>query len=700
MPKKTFKLDEQTVVLPRGTKVVLRTDVGGADGYLHKEASLAVVRDVSHHTYFLETPSGRQLTAQRDQITVQREDLLADLGRRQWEYRKLQDEVIYASVVGSQAWGLADDSSDEDVRGCFVAPFEEASGLWDMPDDLVDPSTDASYWEVDKFVEQALRGDANTLETLWSPLHVRVEPLGRTLLEQRRMFVSMNVLGSFGRYAQSQFKKIERSLKRDEAVRSFIDGADRGGVQDVSAAAAGLRSYGIAKTDAEAKKEVQAVCRSLFDRGLIGGADFDSLLEAVAEGRRAELVPTVYRPKNAYNLLRLLHSCVSWLRTAEPLIRVEGPLRDRLLAIKAQRIPIEDVVAEAKAVADTLDDEASRSALPERPDYDAADRYLKLCRREAARRAFGIESGQSGGVGRGTRGPGLDASDGVDDWTPELFAEALPPDVDIPALRRFLMKYLEVDSELRLAIVWIALTGSHAYGFPSPDSDLDLKGVFVASADRMLGLKEPKTSVDYLDVWEGRELDLTLNELGKCAALLLQGNGNLVERFLGPFRVVTTPLGHRLAELARGALSKRVARHYQGFFKGMRRESDLEARAGGRRAKTLLYAYRVALTGAHLLRTGELVTDVRVLAEMMRLPAVHELVERKKQAEKQTLGEHEVSGHLAEMERLETKLADALEGSVLPDEPRNEAQMERFVVDKRLDLMALTQGERSVRRRL
>ena len=314
MPTRSFKLDEASVVLPRGTRVCLRVDLRGDDGDMHKTASVAVVREVSGHTYSLETPSGKTLSAQRDQITLQRQDLLEDLGIRQWDFRRLEREVIYSAVVGSHAWGLATAESDEDVRGCFIAPFEDSSGLWEMPDEVQHPTDDAAYWEVAKLVEQGLRGDANTLETLWSPLHREVTLLGEELLSRRRMFVSMNILGSFGRYAQSQFKKIERSLKRDDAVRAFLDDIAARRIDDAEGAARVLRKFGIASSDGQAKKEVHAVSRSLFDRGLLGGADFGSIVSAVQEGRKEELVPSTYRPKNAYNLLRLLHSCISWMR--------------------------------------------------------------------------------------------------------------------------------------------------------------------------------------------------------------------------------------------------------------------------------------------------------------------------------------------------------------------------------------------------
>lgn len=679
MPSKNYKLDANSVTLVKGTRVVLRVDIQGPQDYVHRASSLAVVRDVVHHTYALETMTGRAFSAQRDQITMQREDLLADLGRRQWDFRKLKDEVIYASVVGSQAWGLSDESSDEDVRGCFVAPFEESAGLWDMPDTLQDPTGESSYWEVSKLVEQGLRGDANTLETLWSPLHKTMTPLGEMLLSQRRMFVSMNILGSFGRYAQSQFKKIGASLERNSAVVSLIQEIGDSRIADAQQAGAFLRDSGLGYSKAEANKELRSVCRSLFDRGLLAGAEFTDFRDAVVQGESENLRPAPFRPKNAYNLLRLLHSCVSWLRTGEPMIEVQGPMKARLLEIKTQQVPIEAVVAEARAIADTLNEAAESSELPERPDYQAADEFLKACRRDRARRVFSLPSG--------FEAPAVPTALLPDAWTPELLPSILPPDVNAGALRRFFTQYTDPNSPNYKSILWVALTGAHAYGFPSPDSDLDLKGVFVAPADTLLGLKDPKMTVDFLADWEQRETDLTLNELGKCASLLLSGNGNLVERLLGPFQVLTTPLGYQLAELARGALSRRVAKHYQGFFHGMRRESEVEAKGKGRTAKRLLYAYRVSLTGIHLLRTGEVQTNVRPLAQEHGFSRVQDLIEIKEQAEKQIVADKAAQPCLEDFVKLEEMLKSALRNSVLPEVPANADSLEEFVVSHRLALM-------------
>ena len=676
MRSRSFKLGEETVTLPRGTRVLLKNELRGEDGFLHRASTPATVRDLFHNTYLLETASGRRLKAERDQIRMAREELLADLGARQWDFRRLRESVMYEAVVGSRAWGLADEESDEDVRGWFVAPFDDVVGLWEHPDEIQDPDTDAAYWEIEKLLYQALRADANTLECLWSPLRNKVTPLGEKLLGIRDAFISMNVLGSFGRYAESQFRKIERSEHRNQAIAELLEAIETKGLSDPASATSFLQEKGAASLG-EAKDGVKAVYRSLFDRGLLPQATFDALVRTVAEGRRKSLEPAPHRPKNAYNLLRLLHSCLHCLRTGEPLIRVEGALRETLMAVKKQQVPLADVLESARLLAKEIDAEAKESRLPEKPDFTAADDFLKLCRRESAKASLALEPAPSVPV------PGKPGS-AQEELYPTLFPVPLPPDVRPDAVQRFLAVRVRNDASERLPLLWLALSGAHAYGFPSEDSDLDLKGVHVVPARALLGLREAQDAVDVVSEWEGREYDFTSNELGHVARLLLRGNGNMFERFLGPFPVVTTPAGHRMRALARDALSRKVAHHYGGFFRGMMREYRAEAGAGLRMAKRLLYAYRVALTGIHLLLTGELVTNVVSLHEEYRCPNVLELVHLKRSREKGTVLEADEPRYLADLARLEQVLEGAVSRSVLPEEPPNRAEIEEFIVASRL----------------
>ncbi|MBL9101939.1 MAG: nucleotidyltransferase domain-containing protein [Myxococcales bacterium] len=254
----------------------------------------------------------------------------------------------------------------------------------------------------------------------------------------------------------------------------------------------------------------------------------------------------------------------------------------------------------------------------------------------------------------------------------------LPPNAlpDLELGRRFIAQ-----SPVPGAVLQCGVTGSHDYGFSSPDSDLDLKGIFLAPTRRLLGLSRPPESFDRLVDFEGSECDLTLTEAGKALHLLVSGNGNVIERLLSKFQLYPGEELDALQALARGAVSKKFSRHYQGFFRGMCKEHERSERP---RAKSLLYAYRVALTGIHLLRTGELVADLRTLAPMLGYPDALALVRIKVEgAEKGAVTPEIDAQHRAAWPALEADLQRALDTSPLPESAANEAACEDWLVELR-----------------
>jgi uncharacterized protein len=102
--------------------------------------------------------------------------------------------------------------------------------------------------------------------------------------------------------------------------------------------------------------------------------------------------------------------------------------------------------------------------------------------------------------------------------------------------------------------------------------------------------------------------------------------------------------------------------------------------------KHLLYAYRVLLTGIHLMQTGEVVANVQVLNERFRFTEIDELVARKRAgAEKMGLDARDLGQHGGLLDRLEAELREAHDTSILPDEPTSAAALQDFVVRLRLD---------------
>ncbi len=250
-----------------------------------------------------------------------------------------------------------------------------------------------------------------------------------------------------------------------------------------------------------------------------------------------------------------------------------------------------------------------------------------------------------------------------------------PPDIELA--RRFVAANPPPGRVLLCGI-----TGSHQYGFASADSDLDIKGIHLAPTPTLLGLSPPAEAHQSLRRLDGIECDLTTNEAGQALRLLLRGNGNMLERIFSPFQLYATPETVALRELARGAISKTFFDHYAGFFRAMCREHE---KASQPVAKTLLYAYRVALTGIHLLRTGDLVADLSRLAPDHGFHQALELVALKRaSSENGGVGPDEDARHRRAWTRLSEELEAARDRSPLPESPSNSSACEDWLIALRV----------------
>ncbi len=240
------------------------------------------------------------------------------------------------------------------------------------------------------------------------------------------------------------------------------------------------------------------------------------------------------------------------------------------------------------------------------------------------------------------------------------------------------------EEESRRRHVVIALSGAHAYGFPSPDSDLDLKAIHVEPTRNLLGLRSPRATFDRLEVIDGVEIDYTSNELRGVLEGILAGNGNYIERVLGALIAASSPEHEQLRELVPRVLSRRVHHHYRGFAASQRKAFEAAEQPT---VKKLLYVLRTALTGVHLLRTGELRVDLTTVADDYGYGDVTELIEAKKQGERAVLADSDRQAWLTRLDRLFAALDEARATSVLPDEPPDAAALEEWLVDLRRRLL-------------
>src|SRR5580704_6022185 len=168
-------IDPTSVPLPQGTAVVTRVD-REVDGEVRPLGATGRVSKLDGDRVEVTFVDGKHATYLRSEVTPRKHGVARYAQRRAAAWDQLRACIVIDTVVGSRAWGVADEGSDEDHRGVFVLPLPWTTGLVDPPQDLISVDGSQTYWEIGKAIRQALRADPNTLEMLFSSPTV-VDPI-------------------------------------------------------------------------------------------------------------------------------------------------------------------------------------------------------------------------------------------------------------------------------------------------------------------------------------------------------------------------------------------------------------------------------------------------------------------------------------------------------------------------------------------
>ena len=199
-----------TFIVSPGTQVVLKVDKPLPDGTVRQRGSVAVVHTSpsdNQYTYTLRFADGQTVKAYFRELAIRRKEVedqlaLTDEDLRSW--------IIYRCQVGSRAFGLAGDDSDDDIRGIYLPPARLHWSLFKLPEQLefADKNKDEVYWELEKFLKLALKANPNVLETLWTPLVVHADEVAQQLREMREAFLSRHIYKTYSGYVLSQFRRM------------------------------------------------------------------------------------------------------------------------------------------------------------------------------------------------------------------------------------------------------------------------------------------------------------------------------------------------------------------------------------------------------------------------------------------------------------------------------------------------------------
>lgn len=114
--------------------------------------------------------------------------------------------IVLDAVVGSQAFGLATETSDVDTRGVFVLPIEDRLSYHAI-DQVADEKNNHVYWELKKFLQLLRDGNPSALELLNSPRRCILQ--GEDFLEliPKDIWITQACCKSFLEYARNQLSR-------------------------------------------------------------------------------------------------------------------------------------------------------------------------------------------------------------------------------------------------------------------------------------------------------------------------------------------------------------------------------------------------------------------------------------------------------------------------------------------------------------
>lgn len=231
-------------------------------------------------------------------------------------------------------------------------------------------------------------------------------------------------------------------------------------------------------------------------------------------------------------------------------------------------------------------------------------------------------------------------------------------------------------------LIFATISGAHLYGFPSPDSDYDLRGCHLLPLKVVAGLDHGRETIEWSADDDGLEIDLVTHDARKFFGLLLKKNGYVLEQLYSPLVIHGTPEHSELKAIAHHCITRHHNHHYRGFAQTQWRLFEKERSP---RVKPLLYVYRVLLTGIHLMRTGQVEANLVRLNDDAQLPQIVDLIARKLAGpEASVINDGDMDFHRHEYDRLQRVLEEAHAVSSLPEAPTARPALNDLLVRLRM----------------
>lgn len=154
-------------------------------------------------------------------------------------------------------------------------------------------------------------------------------------------------------------------------------------------------------------------------------------------------------------------------------------------------------------------------------------------------------------------------------------------------------------------LLYLVVSGSHAWGLQRADSDIDLRGIYQEPTMKVLGLHKGKDTVEFSQ----GIYDIQLYEVEKFLNMLCRHNGNMVNLLWSPNPLICNskvPWN----ELAHKFMTRKLRHYYRGYAESQRKRA-MSQRGG----KALIYTYREMFSGIYTMHYGVMEHDFMKLRE-------------------------------------------------------------------------------------
>lgn len=327
-------------------------------------------------------------------------DFKAILNTPEYEFLKtnshLGKNIILLGLGGSHAYGTNIEGSDIDIRGVALNSKEDILGTSNF-EQVVNEATDTTIYSFRKIISLLTSCNPNTIEMLGlKPEHyLYLSPIGKELIDNRKLFLSKRAVQSFGGYAFSQLRRLDNKsartldqaeheqhilnsitsaayvwpekyecFKTGEGVKLYLDDSDQEDMDkeifmDINLTHYPLRDYKSMWSDMK---------NIVSDYGKIGHRNKN----AIERGKLG---------KHMMHLIRLYLMCIDILEKEEIITYREQDL-EYLLSFRHGKFldedghPIEGFYELVDHLEKRMTYAAENSSLPDKPDYDKINEFL------------------------------------------------------------------------------------------------------------------------------------------------------------------------------------------------------------------------------------------------------------------------------------------------------------------------------------